>query len=160
MWQHAHSHYVRQSLAYEQPKYRSWPTKLWACDSISLTSAPCCRRVPTEANMLHYKEICSLALSGQDAIKQTCCLSPVLSLVWLYLTTVKSQLWIFPDFRILPQTWPKFCKNGSWVPLSYLLQEKKIIYNLICLFISALNIKLLKTFWPRLQIKLTESSQV
>lgn len=49
VWQHAHSHYVCQSLAYEDPKYRSWPTKLWACDSISLTSAPCCRRVPTEA---------------------------------------------------------------------------------------------------------------
>lgn len=29
--------------------------------------------------MLHYKEICLLALSGQDAIKQTCCLSPVFS---------------------------------------------------------------------------------
>lgn len=122
MWQHAHSHSVCQSLAYEQSKYRSWPTKLWACDSISLTSAPHCRRVPREANMLHCKKICLLALSGQDAIKQTCHLSPVLPLVWLYLSTVESQLWIFPEFRILPHTWPKFCKNGSWVLLSLLLK--------------------------------------
>lgn len=73
------------------------------------------------------KKICLLALSGQDAIKQTCHLSPVLPLVWLYLSTVESQLWIFPEFRILPHTWPKFCKNGSWVLLSLLL--KYICWN-------------------------------
>jgi len=89
---------VWQHTVDEPAKYRSWPTEWWACDSMSVTSAPhCtgCQQRPTCSNTKKHAH-----WHFPDRMRFSC----LLFTARLYLSAVRSWLWIFPHFRLLPKT--------------------------------------------------------